>query len=152
MPYSVFLPTYTASAFHHGKLDKKWATDLPTALKEAKKFSEGPYLEILYKGNMLNDFERQSAAKQIAMLTGLSEDFVLRNDLRIEAGRFRSELLRDKQLVLDRLDTRVTAKTGGRPPRLRRVVAVEAAGGEATATRACSRMIFAEANARLRAE
>ena len=27
-------------------------------------------------GNMLNDFERQSAAKQIAMLTGLSEDFV----------------------------------------------------------------------------
>ena len=112
LPYAVFLPTYTASAFHHGKLDKKWATDLPTALKEAKKFAEGPYLEILYKGNMLNDFERQSAAKQIAMLTGLSEDFVLRSDLRIEAGRFRSELLRDKQLVLGRLDTRVTAKTG----------------------------------------
>ncbi len=112
LPYALFLPTYTASAFHHGKLDKKWATDLQTAIRESQKYADGPYLEVLHKGNLLTDYEREAAAKQIAMLTGLSEEFVLRNDLRIEATRFRNELLRDKQILIGRLDTRVTAKFG----------------------------------------
>lgn len=112
LPYALFLPTYTATAYMHGKLDKKWATDLPTALKEVQKFADGPYLEALHKGNMLSDYERQSVAKQMAMLTGLSEDFVLRSDLRVEAGRFRGEILRDKQLLVGRLDSRLAAKGG----------------------------------------
>jgi carboxypeptidase C (cathepsin A) len=110
LPYALFLPTYTAAAYHHGKLDKRWATDLQTALKEAQRYADGPYLEVLHKGNLLSDYERQAAAKQIAMLTGLSEEFVLRNDLRIEATRFRMELLRDKQVVIGRLDSRVASK------------------------------------------
>lgn len=110
LPYALHLPTYTATAFHHGKLDKKWATDLPTALRESQRYADGPYLEVLHKGNLLSDYERQAAAKQIAMLTGVSEEFVLKNDLRIEATRFRTELMRDKQIVVGRLDTRVTSK------------------------------------------
>jgi len=43
-----------------------------------------------------------------AMLTGVSEEFVLKNDLRIEATRFRMELLRDKQVTVGRLDSRVS--------------------------------------------
>jgi len=113
LPYALFLPTYTATAFHHEKLDKKWAADLPTALREAQRYADGPYLEVLHKGNLLTDYERQAAAKQLAMLTGLSEEFVLRSDLRVEAGRFRSELLRDQQTVVGRYDSRVAAKTGG---------------------------------------
>jgi carboxypeptidase C (cathepsin A) len=112
LPYALFLPTYTATAYLHGKLDKKWATDLPTALREVQKFADGPYLEALHKGNLLSDYERQAVAKQMAMLTGLSEDFVLRSDLRVEAGRFRSEILRDKQFVVGRLDSRLAAKGG----------------------------------------
>ncbi|MFO0814968.1 MAG: hypothetical protein U0796_17235 [Gemmatales bacterium] len=110
LPYALHLPTYTATAFHHGKLDKKWATDLQTALRESQKYADGPYLEVLHKGNLLTDYERQAAAKQLAMLTGLSEEFVLKNDLRIEATRFRMELLRDKEVVVGRLDSRVVSK------------------------------------------
>jgi carboxypeptidase C (cathepsin A) len=110
LPYALYLPTYTATAYYHGKLDKKWATDLPTALRESQRYASGPYLEVLFKGNLLSDYERQTAAKQLAMLTGLSEDFVLRNDLRIEATRFRIELMRDKQVVVGRLDSRVTSR------------------------------------------
>jgi carboxypeptidase C (cathepsin A) len=110
LPYALHLPTYTATAYHHGKLDKRWATDLQTALKESQKYADGPYLEVLHKGNLLTDYERQAAAKQLAMLTGLSEDFVLKNDLRIEATRFRMELLRDKEVVVGRLDSRVASK------------------------------------------
>lgn len=113
LPYSLFLPTYTATAYYHGKLDKKWATDLPTALKESQKYADGGYLEVLHKGNLLSEYERQAAAKQIAMLTGLTDEFVLKNDLRVEATRFRGELLRDQQIVVGRLDSRVSAKRGG---------------------------------------
>lgn len=110
LPYALHLPTYTATAYHHGKLDKRWATDLQTALRESQKYADGPYLEVLHKGNLLTDYERQAAAKQLAMLTGLSEEFVLKNDLRIEATRFRMELLRDKEVVVGRLDSRVASK------------------------------------------
>jgi len=110
LPYALHLPTYTATAFHHGRLDKRWATDLQTALRESQKYADGPYLEVLHKGNLLSDYERQAAAKQIAMLTGVSEEFVLKNDLRIEATRFRMELLRDKEVTVGRLDTRVASK------------------------------------------
>lgn len=115
LPYSLFLPTYTATAYYHGKLDKKWATDLPTVLKEAQKYADGPYVEVLHKGNLLSEYERRAAAKQIAALTGLTEEFVLANDLRVEATRFRGELLRDQQIVVGRLDSRVSAKRGGGP-------------------------------------
>ncbi|AMV25213.1 Serine carboxypeptidase [Gemmata sp. SH-PL17] len=115
LPYALFLPTYTATAFHHGKLDKKWAVDLPTALRESQKYAAGAYLEVLHKGALLTEFERQAAAKQLALLTGLSEEFVLRSDLRVEATRFRSELLRDQQTVVGRYDARVSAKVAARP-------------------------------------
>jgi carboxypeptidase C (cathepsin A) len=138
LPYALYLPTYTASAYFHGKLDKKWATDLQTALKESQRYADGPYLEVLHKGNLLSDYERQAAAKQIAMLTGVSEDFVLKNDLRIEATRFRMELLRDKQVLIGRLDSRVTSK----PPVARETAAASksegtpaAGGGTAPANR-----------------
>ncbi|MFT3882786.1 MAG: hypothetical protein QM703_24425 [Gemmatales bacterium] len=110
LPYALHLPTYTATAYFHGKLDKKWATDLQTALRESQKYADGPYLEALHKGNLLSDYERQAAAKHIAMLTGVSEEFVLKNDLRIEATRFRMELLRDKDITVGRLDSRVASK------------------------------------------
>jgi carboxypeptidase C (cathepsin A) len=110
LPYALFLPTYTATAFFHGKLDKKWATDLQTALRESQRYANGPYLEVLHKGNLLSDFERNAAAKQLAMLTGLSEESILKSDLRIEATRFRMELLRDRQVLVGRLDSRVTSK------------------------------------------
>jgi carboxypeptidase C (cathepsin A) len=113
LPYVLFLPTYTASAWHHKKLDKALGNDLAGILQEAEAFANGPYLQALQKGNLLNDGERLAMAKQLAMYTGLSEQFVLQSDLRIEAGRFRGELLRTTGEVVGRLDSRVKAKAGG---------------------------------------
>ncbi len=113
LPYSLFLPTYTASAWHHNKLDKALGSDLPAILKEAEQFANGPYALALGKGNLLGEAERLAMAKQVAMYTGLSEAFVLKSDLRIEAGQFRAELLRESKEVIGRLDSRVKAKAGG---------------------------------------
>ena len=48
LPYILFLPGYTATAWYHGKLDKK--TPLQTVLKEAEEFAKGEYASALLKG------------------------------------------------------------------------------------------------------
>ena len=111
MPYPLFLPTYTAAAWHHKKLDREGS--LPAILAESEQFANGPYTEALRKGNLLSDEERHAVAKTMAKFTGLSEEFVLKADLRVEAGRFRSELLRDAGEVIGRYDSRVKAKVKG---------------------------------------
>jgi carboxypeptidase C (cathepsin A) len=113
LPYSLFLPTYTAAAWHHKKLDTAWARDFATALEESRRFADGPYTLALRKGNQLNEDERVAMAKSLAKFTGLSEEFVLKSDLRIEAGKFRAELLRESQELIGRYDSRVKAKVKG---------------------------------------
>jgi carboxypeptidase C (cathepsin A) len=113
VPYTLFLPTYTAAAFHHKKLDKAWAGDLATALEESQHFADGPYTRALRKGNLISDDERRSVAKSLAKFTGLSEEYVLSVDLRIKDNSFRGELLRKDQELIGRYDSRVKAKVKG---------------------------------------
>jgi carboxypeptidase C (cathepsin A) len=56
--------------------------------------------------------ERQAVAQKLARLTGLSVDYVERANLRIDPARFRKELLRDRRLVVGRLDSRFTSIEG----------------------------------------
>jgi carboxypeptidase C (cathepsin A) len=52
--------------------------------------------------------ERASVVRTLARLTGLSEEYVDRTDLRIEHWRFCTELLRDRGLTVGRIDGRFT--------------------------------------------
>ena len=109
MPYPLFLPTYAASAFYHKKIDR--GNNLTPILDEAEQFAEGAYLAALRKGNLLSDEERKSVAKTMSKFTGLPEEFLVRSDLRVDAGKFRNELLRGTGEVIGRYDSHVKAKT-----------------------------------------
>src|SRR5207245_11483022 len=50
--------------------------------------------------------EKQSVAGQMAQLTGLSPDYILRSNLRVQPNRFMRELLRDRHQVIGRIDSR----------------------------------------------
>jgi carboxypeptidase C (cathepsin A) len=114
-PFALFLPTYTACAWYHKKLDKALSGDLAKAVEESRRYADGAYAQALRKGYRLSEGERQAVAKQLARLTGMTEKFVLDANLRIDANRFRRELLRDKELAIGRYDARVTgAARGGR--------------------------------------
>jgi carboxypeptidase C (cathepsin A) len=52
----------------------------------------------------------RDVAGQYAAFTGLDVDYVLRSRLRVQAGRFLKELLRDQRVALGRLDGRYKAK------------------------------------------
>jgi carboxypeptidase C (cathepsin A) len=106
LPYILFLPTYTATAWYHKKLPSELS--LKEALKGAEEFALGEYTLALMKGNRLTDKERKTVAAKVAHFTGLSEDYVLRSNLRVPIQRFCKELLRDRGRTVGRFDTRYT--------------------------------------------
>lgn len=99
-----FLPTYAADAWYHGKIADK--PPLEPFLQQAREFASGPYAAALQKGNAIGDEEKQSIARQMAQLTGLSPDYILRSNLRVQPARFQRELLRDRHQVIGRIDSR----------------------------------------------
>jgi carboxypeptidase C (cathepsin A) len=107
LPYALFLPSYTATAFYHKKLSKDLQDNLEKALGEARKFASGDYTVALMKGDKLTATERASAAKQLARLTGLPEEFVEEANLRVSMQRFAKELLRKERRTIGRYDSRL---------------------------------------------
>jgi len=103
LPTTLFLPTYAAIAHHHGKHGSK---SLRTVLREAEDFASRDYPWLLARGNRLSEAERTEAAGKLAELTGLTTDYVLRSDLRLESSRFYTELLRAEGKTVGRLDGR----------------------------------------------
>ena len=99
-----FLPTYAADAWYHGKVADKPA--LTAFVDEAREFARGPYASALQKGAAIGDPEKQAIARQMARLTGLSSDYILRSNLRVNPDRFRRELLRDRRQIIGRIDSR----------------------------------------------
>ena len=108
LPYILYLPTYTATAWYHKKLSADLQADLQKALEESKNFAAHEYADALMAGDKLPDARRKEIAQKVARLTGLSEEFVERCDLRIELGRFDKELLRSERRTVGRLDGRFT--------------------------------------------
>jgi carboxypeptidase C (cathepsin A) len=105
-PYWLFLPTYTATAWHHKMLKGPLAADLELAVAESEKFASGEYLTALAKGDTLTPEEHNKIARRLSELTGLSEDFVKRSNLRIRMGQFAKELLRAQGRTVGRYDSR----------------------------------------------
>src|SRR5271165_1129748 len=104
-PYALYLPTYAAVAHYHGKHGGRALQDV---LADARGYAERDYLWVLGRGSRLTAEERAAAAARLAELTGLSADYVDRVNLRPEHVRFLTELLRDKRLVVGRIDGRFT--------------------------------------------
>ena len=106
LPYILFLPAYTATAWYHGKLNFK--APLQTVLKEAKEFAKGEYAIALLKGASLAPEDRASVVEKLSRYTGISQEFIQRSDLRILDQHYFKELLRERGKTVGRLDSRYT--------------------------------------------
>lgn len=103
LPYQVFLPSYTGTAHHHGKVQG----DRDALVKECADFAFGEYATALLRGSDLPDDQRKALAKKLTRFTGIAESVWLTHDLRIDPTFFRGELLRSEGKVLGRFDARV---------------------------------------------
>ena len=109
LPYALYLPSYTATAWYHRKLPADIQKDLSTALRESEQYALTGYPQALMKGSSLTAAERSSAVAKLARLTGLAPTYIDHSDLRIEIMPFIRELRRDENIVVGRLDSRLTS-------------------------------------------
>ncbi|MEN0020588.1 MAG: peptidase S10, partial [Planctomycetota bacterium] len=111
LPFVLFLPTYTATAHHHGVLSERLQRmSLEAAVKESEAFAIGDYASALMLGDTLPAEQRVAITKRYAELTGLSESFIDQANLRVSQRRFGKELLRDRGLTVGRFDSRFTGR------------------------------------------
>jgi len=108
--YVFYLPSYAAVAWYH-KVLKDRPADLPTFLEEARQYAQGDYANALYKGASLPADQKAAVAKKLAYFTGLSEDYLMKADLRVKLGQFMAELQRSAGLTTGRIDARFTGYT-----------------------------------------
>ena len=106
LPYILFLPSYTATAWYHKRLPADLQSDLTAALKEAETFALGDYTTALMQGDEISEATRKSVTHELARLTGLSEEYIAETNMRVLIHRFTKELLRDKRRTVGRLDSR----------------------------------------------
>ena len=107
MPYVLYLPSYAATAWYH-KVLKDRPDNLLAFIDEARKFAQTDYAPALMKGSKLSAAEKADMAKKLSRYTGLSEDYLIKADLRVKLGQFMEELQRNKGLATGRLDSRYT--------------------------------------------
>lgn len=105
--YATVLPTYAATAWYHDALPNKPA-ELEPFLEEARQFAQAEYIPALFAGRDLPAAQREQVIEKLHRYTGLSKQYLDRANLKVSTNRFRRELLRDRGLVVGRLDTRYT--------------------------------------------
>lgn len=105
-PYLLFLPSYTATAWYHKKLAPDLQANFQETLQAARNFVNDEYACALFKGDLLPSEEKQRLIQQLARFTGLSPEYIERNNLRIDMMHFAKELLRDQKRIVGRFDGR----------------------------------------------
>ena len=103
-----YLPSMTATSFYHKKLNSELQKDLPTTLKKVESFIYNNYVNALIKCNLISNKERNLIADSLHFYTGLSKDYILKNNLRIPSWRYRKALFQDTSVSIGRFDSRLT--------------------------------------------
>jgi carboxypeptidase C (cathepsin A) len=106
LPYALFLPTYTATAWYHKRLGADLQQDLRRTLDEVEQWAGRDYVLALARGDALTEAERKEVIERLHRYTGLDREYIDQADLRLEIRRFCKELLRGEKRTVGRLDSR----------------------------------------------
>jgi carboxypeptidase C (cathepsin A) len=110
LPFILYLPSYAATAVYQKALVDP-PSDVPAFLTEARKFAATDYATALMKGTNIPSAEKSEIAKKLSHFIGLSEDYLLKADLRVNLPQFNVELMRSHGLTTGRYDARYTMPT-----------------------------------------
>ena len=106
LPYVLFLPSYTATAWYHKKLPPELQQDMQKTLHEVEQWATAQYSVALAKGDRMTVAERQDIVDHLARYTGISKNFIDRANLRLDEQHFAKELLRAEKRTVGRYDSR----------------------------------------------
>lgn len=101
LPYALALPSLAAAwSYYSGKSNPL------EGLKQVESFAENSYSQSLFHGNSLEKDKAKKTAQEIASLTGINEEYILKGNLKIGTLAFSNELLSTKQKSLSLYDSR----------------------------------------------
>lgn len=107
LPLVLYLPSYATTAWYHKRLSPQMQSkSVRDVAQEAENFAMNEYLPALMRIDRLSAQEKQSLLDKFNQFTGLSKEFIERNNFRVELGEFNKELLRDRRRTTGRLDSR----------------------------------------------
>lgn len=107
LPYAVYLPTYAATAWYHGRLpEEHQSRPLREFLGDVEEFALGEYWSALAQGDRLDEVRQKAVADKLGEYTGVDSEFIDHYDLRLPIMRFCKELLRDQKRTVGRIDSR----------------------------------------------
>ena len=119
LPDVLYLPTYAATGWFHGAVDRDRFPTMESVVDEARRFAMDVYMPALARGTALAGDDRAAVVAGLANLTGLDPQFIEDWDLRLWGGPFQKELLRDQRMTVGRLDSRFVgrdARAAGQSP------------------------------------
>lgn len=107
MPLVLILPSYATTAWYHKKLSPALQSkSVEQVAQEARLFAANEYMPAMLRIDSLSASEKQTLLDRFSMYTGLSKDFVDRNNFRVDLDEFNKELLRSERRTTGRLDSR----------------------------------------------
>lgn len=106
LPFALQFPTLAATGWYHGRITG--FASLQSLLNRAESFTLEQYVPALAKGSRLTPEELQTLTAEMQALTGVPSAYWLAARLRPEVGKVNKVLLKDRELVIGRLDTRIT--------------------------------------------
>ncbi|MBX9687640.1 MAG: hypothetical protein K2X27_13115 [Candidatus Obscuribacterales bacterium] len=109
LPFALFMPSYTATAWYHKKLPAELQNKaLPDLLKDAEQFAANDYLQALFQGDRLSAAKKDEIADRLSSFIGMPSSYVKQLNLRVPDNLFFSRLLCDKDRLIGRYDSRFT--------------------------------------------
>lgn len=108
-PFVHLLPAMAASAHYHGLAGDNLPEERQKFLNEARKWAREDYLKALWKGVDLQGDQRKRITEQMAAFTGLPENYLQAENLRVPAYKFAGRLLRDQGKFISLYDSRLAA-------------------------------------------
>lgn len=103
LPYVLYLPGYAATAAYHGVIAPP---DRAAFLREVETFAVEEYAPALMLGATLPIERRDALAVRLAAMTGIDAAWWRRHELRVDLKTFCRELLRERGVIVGRLDAR----------------------------------------------
>lgn len=112
VPYIVNVPSYALTSLYHGVLPVPAPANPSRFMKEVEQWAMTDYATAVLAGSAVSPEQRRRVLQQMHEYTGLSKDYLDRNSLRVTASQYEQEILRDRGLVVGRLDARFTGPSG----------------------------------------
>lgn len=105
LPFFLYLPTYAATAWYHGKYQPE--APLQKVIEDATRFSHEKYIPFLIHPSSFNKIEREMLYDELSHLTGLSLETVRRSKGKIGDDLYLEEFFAEEDKVLGVYDTRL---------------------------------------------